>query len=348
MKKVNPFKWIAGFLFVVILFGTLILRREKEMVVLQGKTMGTTYTVKYIQESGAPTAEQISIDVETLLKEVNRQMSTWQKDSEISFFNKLPAGKYTILSYDFMQVLLHALDVAKKTDGIFDPTIGPLVNLWGFGPDGKRKVPTKEEITNTKKRVGYEKLDLNTETRELRKTVEGMYLDLSATAKGYGVDVISGHLKLQGLKNHMVEIGGEVRTMGTKSGKDWSIAIEVPSADMVKVAQKVLPLRNKSIATSGSYRNFFEKENKRYSHALNFKTGEPIQHTLVSVSVVLDSCMEADSWATALMVLGVDKGLQLAEKLNIPAYFIYRPSGQNEGRFVEKPTTAFQKIFGSP
>jgi thiamine biosynthesis lipoprotein len=348
MKKVNPYKWIAGFLFVSIILGTLILRRERAMVILQGKTMGTTYTVKYVQESGAPTANQISVDIEALLKEVNRQMSTWQKDSEISTFNQSQAGKYSVLSEDFLKVLLHAMDVAKETDGVFDPTIGPLVNIWGFGPDGKRKVPSKEEIAQASAKVGYDKLEVIPETREVRKTVEGMYLDLSASAKGFGVDVISDHLQRQGLVNHMVEIGGEVRTLGTKNGKDWSIGIEVPSTDSMKVAQKVLPLKDRAIATSGSYRNFFEKGKKKYSHAMNFKTGEPIQHTLVSVSVILDSCMEADSWATALMVLGVDKGLQLAEKLKIPAYFIYSPSGQNESRFVEKSTTAFTQLFGSP
>ena len=259
MKKVNPFKWIAGFLFVSIILGTLILRREKAMVVLQGQTMGTTYTVKYVQEPGAPTTNQISIDIEALLKEVNRQMSTWQKDSEISTFNQSPVGKYTVLSEDFLKVLLHAMEVAEKTDGVFDPTIGPLVNIWGFGPDGKRKVPSKKEINLASAKVGYEKLEVIRETREVRKTVEGMYLDLSASAKGFGVDVISDHLRRHSLINHMVEIGGEVRTLGLKSGKAWSIGIEVPSANSLNVAQKVLPLQDKAIATSGSYRNFFEK-----------------------------------------------------------------------------------------
>ncbi len=348
MKKVNPFKWAAGLLFVLIILGTLILRKEKSMIVLQGKTMGTTYTVKYLQEDGAPIAKQISIDIEQLLKEVNRQMSTWQKNSEISTFNKLPVGESITISDDFLFVVDHALDVAQKTDGVFDPTIGPLVNLWGFGPDGERKVPSEADIEEAKKKVGHDKIVVNLNEKKLSKKVEGVYLDLSASAKGFGVDVVSKHLTRQGLVNHMVEIGGEVRTSGKKNDKLWSIAIEVPAEDSYQVAQKVLPLDNLAVATSGSYRNFFKKGKKRYSHAINFKTGQPIKHTLASVSVVMKSCLEADSWATALMVMGVEDGLQLAEKLKIPAYFIYNPAGQNEESFVEKSTTAFEKLFGSP
>ena len=348
MKKVNPLKWSAGLLFVLIILGTLIMRRESEMVILQGKTMGTTYTVKYLTKKGTPIANQISIDVEQLLKEVNRQMSTWQKDSEISTFNKLSANQEMVISDDFLFVLNQALDVAEKTQGIFDPTIGPLVNLWGFGPDGERKVPSEKDITEAKKKVGHDKIVVNSSDKTISKKVDGVYLDLSASAKGYGVDVLSTHLSKHGLVDHMVEIGGEVRTSGKKNGKFWSIAIEVPAEDSFKVAQKVLPLDGLAVATSGSYRNFFKKGKKRYSHAINFKTGEPIKHTLASVSVVMKTCLEADSWATALMVMGVEDGVQLAEKLNIPAYFIYNPAGQNAESFVEKSTQAFNQLFGSP
>ncbi|MCO4794370.1 MAG: FAD:protein FMN transferase [Bacteriovoracaceae bacterium] len=346
MKKVNPIKWTLGFLFVLGLIATLVVRDKADLVVLTGKTMGTTYSIKYINKSKTPPAQIVSMDIEKLLLEVNRQMSTWQKDSEISLFNKNKKKEWVKIPDDFYYVLSLAIDVASKTDGLFDPTIGPLVNLWGFGPNGERKVPSKDKIEQAMKRVGYQKIQMDSHKKKIKKTNPEVYLDLSASAKGFGVDVVSKHLKSLGYTNHMVEIGGEVRTSGKKFNKDWTIAIEVPSEENKNVAQKTLNLKDLAIATSGSYRNFFKKENKRYSHAINFRTGKPIAHTLASVSVVHGSCLEADSWATALMVMGVDKGLELAEKLNLAAYFVYRPSGQIDGSFVEKSTTAFEKLFG--
>lgn len=339
-SKERKQKWGYALIFVGIIFVLLISRRPPPLVSLDGKTMGTTYHVKYVDNGHGIKPEAVSNDIEVLLKEVNRQMSTYLKDSEISQFNQKQDKEWFKISDDFFHVLQFSLNVAKKTKGVFDPTIGPLVNLWGFGPSGERKVPSKEKIAAAREKVGFQKIQLDPSKKSIQKQVEGLYLDLSASAKGFAVDAISQFLRRQGIENHMIEIGGEVRTAGTKYGNPWNIAIESPSTDS-KMVQKVLKLKNQSLATSGSYRNFFESQGKKYSHALDYQTGSPVDHKLISVSVLSPrNCMEADAWATALMVLGPVKGLQLAKELGIAAYFIYE-----EGQVKEAMTESFMKVL---
>ena len=201
------------------------------------------------------------------------------------------------------------------------------------------KSPT---VKKQKKKTGFEKILINGENRSIKKNAGGVYLDLSASAKGFGVDSISQFLRKQGIENHMVEIGGEVRTAGTKHGSSWKIAIESPDLKS-KLGQKILNLKNHSLATSGSYRNFFEEKGKKYSHAINYKTGKPIEHKLISVSVLSNSsCLEADSWATAFMVMGHVKGFELAKELGFGAYFIYE-----EDSIQEKMTSPFKALLGA-
>lgn len=346
MRKVNPVKLLFGFLFVAALFYILISRTKADMVQIEGRTMGTTYSIKYLDALDGQKPKEVSRKIEEILIELNDQMSTYQKDSEISKFNKSEDLEWVNVSKDFHLVLTHALEMAKITEGWFDPTIGPLVNLWGFGPTGERKKPNPKELERTMEKVGFEKIQVDEQTPRIKKLQKDVYIDLSASAKGYGVDKISHYLNETGFSNHMVEIGGEVRTSGKKDSGDWKIAIEAPDMK-TKIVQKIFFLKDKAMATSGTYRNFFENKSRRYSHAINFKTGEPVNHTLASVSVVHDNCMDADSFATALMVMGVEKGMELAEELNLAAYFIYRPAGREEGFFVEKMTSAFEKHFRS-
>ncbi len=315
---------------------------------ISGQTMGTTYNVKYLPTKNTPDKELIKVDIDQLLIEVNRQMSTYQKDSEISQFNGLPlAGQSLIISDGFVEVLSFALLVAEKTQGDFDPTIGPLVNLWGFGPEGKRKVPGIKELELARKKVGYKHLVLDREKKELKKNIPGLYLDLSASAKGHGVDQVYELLKGMGLVHFMVEIGGEVRTSGYNQKNPWRIGIERPDPNGLKrISQLILPLEEKSVATSGNYRNYFEEGGKKYSHAINYRTGEPVTHTLASVTVVSEkNCLQADSWATALMVMGPIKGLEFANRENLSAFFIFKDHNDKKGRFQLKASKKWSKMF---
>jgi len=311
--------------------------------------MGTTYSIKYYSTKTEPNIKLVNKEVNRLLIEVNRQMSTYIPTSEISRFNReIKSLTAFPISDDFFLVLKKSLEISKKTKGQFDPTIGPLVNLWGFGPSGDRKVPTEAQIEKAKSIVGFEKLNLDDQNKRISKTVDELYLDLSASAKGFGVDKISDYLESLKINNYMVEIGGEVRTKGSKGGIPWKVAIEAPHpTDQSKPFQKILELKNHAVATSGNYRNYFEKNGKKFGHTIDFRTGRPTEHTLASVSVVTKgSCTEADALATALMVMGPFQGMSFAEENGLMALFVYRPSGQTEKVFIEKSSSHFKKEFG--
>jgi FAD:protein FMN transferase len=344
MERFTRPKWILACVFVLVLMIVLFSRKNPKVIGLNGKTMGTTFHIKYIDNGHGIKRFVISDDINRLLRNINQQMSTYIKDSELSLLNQSTNLDWQNITPDLFRVLEHALNVAKSTKGAFDPTIGPLVNLWGFGPNNKRKVPKFELIEATKKRVGYRYIELKKSPLSIKKLKPDLYIDLSASAKGYGVDVVSLHLRKLGIENHMIEIGGEVRVAGTKHGKPWRVGIESPGPNYT-LGKKVLNLKNISLATSGNYRNYFESDGKKYSHGINFKTGRPVSHTLASVSVLSQKgCMDADAWATALMVLGPDKGLELAKELKIGAFFIYKKANQSDKDFIEVMTPEF-KLF---
>lgn len=334
----------------LIVLSTLLLiscTQTLDIQVLSGSTMGTTYTVKYVNVEKSLKGKDLKILIDKRLVEINNAMSTYIPSSEISKFNKLKSLEWQSISQDFYTTLKYSQFVSLKTAGAFDATIGPLVNLWGFGPTGKRKVPSKESIKSAMKQVGYKNIVIDSNSNKIKKLIPAVYVDLSASAKGYGVDAIAALLVQNNLKNFMVEIGGEIVTKGKKGKRDWKIAVEAPDpSDRKARYQKVLNVSNMAVATSGDYRNFFKEGGKKYSHTINFQTGMPVQHTLASVTVVDNaSCMVADAWATALMALGPLKGFDLAEKLGLRAYFIYKLDGQNDSAFVDKETSRFKETF---
>lgn len=311
--------------------------------------MGTTYSVKYFAEEETPDIKLLEEKINKLLVDLNNEMSTYIKTSEISKFNKTKKINTPFkISADFYKTLEISLEVASKSMGFFDPTIGPLVNLWGFGPDGKRKVPSLEEVRRAKLSVGYKKLSLVEDA--LIKKVPDLYLDLSASAKGYGVDLIAEFLEKSSVENYMVEIGGEVKTLGSKNQLPWKIGIETPdSSQNGAPIHKILKLKKEAVATSGNYRNFFEDQGKRYSHTIDFRTGNPVENNLASVTVVHpDSCAKADAWATALMAMGAEVGLVFAEENKLMAFFIYRKPGQASGPFIEAGTSHFLSFMERP
>ena len=239
--------------------------------------------------------------------------------------NKADADQWLDLPSDLSKLIGFAFDLSRKTDGKYDVSIGPLINLWGFGPEGARKIPTDLQIAKTMKISGYDKIELNIKTDKLKKRFKESYIDLSSIAKGYGVDKTAKILEGFGIKNYMVEIGGEIKTSGKKQDIPWRIAIESPRKGKNKTFNKVLNLMDCAMATSGDYRNFFKEGKKRYSHTIDSATGRPVQNDLASVTVAIPNgeCFKADAWATALMASGKDRGMELATKFDIPAHFIY-------------------------
>lgn len=287
-----------------------------------GETMGTTYNVKVSEFRPIP----LKGDMEVLLKEVNRQMSTYLADSEISQFNHSTKGHKVVIAEGFRKVVSLAKDIFRRTDGAFDPTIGPIVNLWGFGPQGRPEtIPSQDSLAKALQNVGFDHISLVGATLERQQ--DGVYLDLSAIAKGYGVDVLAQYLESRGIFNYMVEIGGELRTRGMKSQeRPWLVGIEAPSSGP-RTLMRVVNTRGRALATSGDYRNYYEKDGVRWTHILDPRTGKPVAHGLASVSVLADTCAEADGLATAMMVLGPEKSMALARRDNLPLFMIIRQAG---------------------
>ena len=286
--------------------------------------MGTGYTIKYVVASDFnQTSGQVKEQVDQLLIDINQEMSTYISDSEISQLNQNPSSTWVHLSPRLFTVLVAAESIYQLSDGAFDVTIGPLVNLWGFGPDSKSVVPNQIQIDQTKQAVGFDHVQIDKERQSLKKKKPDIYLDLSAIAKGYGVDLVGQFLSNIGIDNYMVDIGGEIKTKGTKTGKFWKIGIETPDPSL-RTIQKILAISNMTVATSGGYRNFFESGGEKFSHTIDPKTGYPVKHRLASVSVFdPESCMIADALATTLMVLGPQLGMSFVQTNDIAAYFIY-------------------------
>lgn len=293
----------------------------------QGKTMGTTLAVS-IRGAKADSLETLSAKIQARLAAVNAAMSTYQKGSEISVFNSLTPGHSLTLSSEFATVVGFALQVAERSEGAFDPTVGPLVRAWGFGAKAKSRkdAPAGNELQALLARVGYKKLKFNPKTRWLTRGGP-LELDLSAVAKGYGVDVVQALLIEQGYANHMVEIGGEVCVSGKPdSSRAWKIGIEAPSqgASSAREVLKVLQLDAGCLATSGDYRSYLELDGQKRQHTIDPRTGESVRNGVASVSVLAKSAMQADAWATAMMVMGSDKALALAKAEGMEIMVILR------------------------
>ncbi len=310
----------------------------EELTTLTGNTMGTTYSIKFLAPNAAFDSQLLQTKIDLCLQKVNRQMSTWLPDSEISRFNQSKSTQWFPVSPETALVVQTALVVSRKTDGAFDVTVGPLVNLWRFGPDKpEEELPSEEIITQTKQRVGHQFLDVRSSPPALRKSKPDLSVDLSAIAKGFGVDQVAGVLDAHSVANYLVEIGGEVRTLGVKpNGEPWKVGIEKPTP-MARSVQTPIELSGRGLATSGGYRNFRVIDGKRYSHTIHPKTGKPVEHQLASVSVVAENCMLADAYATAFLVLGPDAGYDWAKSQGVAALFIVQEGDQ----FLEKATPAF-------
>lgn len=311
---------------------------EPKIWEISGGIFGTTYHINVVLPEDEQRLQTLAQGIEQELEKVDQAMSTWKPDSELSLLNQKPdQTEWTTLSAPLFEVIQTAQEISELSDGAFDITIGPIVNLWGFGPEARpEQVPSDEELSALRRVTGWEFLELDPGKRAIRST-EPQYLDLSAIAKGYGVDAVARYLDSEGVDAYLVEIGGEVRVAGRKPGGDaWRLAVEEPTEGERRV-NKVVALQEKAMATSGDYRNYYESEGQRYSHTIDPDTGKPITHNLASVTVLADDCMTADALATAFNVMGFERAQALATRENIPAYFIVR----GENGFETHQTPAF-------
>lgn len=334
---------------VLILFYRATAASELTEITWSGQTMGTTYRITVVEPRlTSDQLKDLQSNAVSRLKEINRQMSHFQPDSELSQFNRAPAGKPFPVSAELANVTRFALELCRKSDGAFDPTIAPLINLWGFGEKiSARAIPSEDQIRAALQNTGCKHITV-TPRNELVKDLPEVSLNLSAVAKGFAVDEITALLQRHKLTNACVSIGGEVRVLGhNKRQTPWLIGISAPIEfwrDNDPLAAAV-PLSDLAISTSGDYQQFFfDEQGRRLCHILNPKTGCPVQHNLGSVSVVATNSMLADALATTLFVLGHDAGMQFIENwTNAAALFIVR---ENPNRFRIIPSSRFSSITG--
>ena len=314
-----------------------------EPMTLQGKTMGTTYSITLSKPEKDLTATALQSDIDQLLLSVNEQMSTYIDDSEISQFNQAPIGEWFAVSPDFIEVVSLSQTLSEQSQGQFDATIGPLIELWGFGRQAVSKVPSEAAIAEAKLKTGWRYLEIDSSSHRLKRN-KPIALNLSAIAKGFGVDKIAQYLDSIGLEDYLVEIGGEIRVKGVNpQSKPWRLGIEKPTLNQ-QSAQQIVKLNNASIATSGDYRNYFEENGLRYSHTINPETGKPVRHNIASVTVIAPTAALADGYATAFNVMGLENALPLAEKQNLSAFFIIYDQN-SETAYREVMTSDFDQYF---
>lgn len=302
-----------------LIIGTILIIKHQHNMPYQhdrGSVFGTFYSITYQCDN------DLQKEIEAELKKVDQALSMFNQESIISKVNR---NEKVELNEMFLQVITLAQKVSQDTDGAFDITVAPLVNAWGFGFKTGDK-PSGTSIDSLMSTVGYKKISLK--GRQLFKENKNTMLDCSAIAKGYGSDVVAAFLKKRGIDNFMVEIGGEVVTQGISEKRvPWRIGVTKPTDDSLSVdneLQTVLNVTNKAMATSGNYRNFYYKDGKKYAHTIDPKTGYPVQHSLLSATVLADNCATADAYATSFMVMGIEKAKGVLERHpELMAYFIY-------------------------
>ena len=321
-----PTHFRANFLICMVLVSVLAACGEQRAAEYQlsGSAMGTSFTVAVVTEL-AFDRQHLQAQIVATLENIEQRMSTYRDNSELSQFNHSSSTDWTPVSRELCEAVDDAIEIGHLTDGAFDITVGALVNLWGFGPDDSRKEPpSAEAIEAVMSATGREYLHADCEIPAIRKDHTDIYIDLSAYAKGLAADHIAALLDNENIANYLVEIGGDLRARGHNANNaKWRIAIERPDQPGNAV-EKIIHVHDLSVATSGDYRNFFEFEGRRYSHTIDPRTGRPVTHNLASVTVLGESAAFADAMATAMMVLGPEAGMALAEREDIAADLLLR------------------------
>jgi thiamine biosynthesis lipoprotein len=301
----------------------------------EGTAMGTTWRVT------APCAGDVRAEIEAELAQVDAEMSTYRADSALSRFNAAPAGAWTDVPAPVVDVVDAALQLSRESSGAFDVTVGPLVDLWGFGPPGVvGAVPDAAAVMAARDRVGYAALVVRRSPPALQKTRD-VEVDLTSVAEGHGVDRVAERLVRAGCRDMLVEIGGEIRARGVNAaGEPWRVGVEVPDPDRHGAVQRIVPLTDSALSTSGDYRNFFVAHGRRYSHIIDPRTGYPVDHALASVTVLHASTMWADGYSTLLLVLGPEDGWAFAVAHDLAALFIVRGESGFEERYTPRLAAA--------
>jgi FAD:protein FMN transferase len=336
LAALRPWPWLAALALLTAC------DPSPEPINLSGSAMGTRWSVQLREHPTAVPLSALQAQIEAELERLEQQMSTWRPDSDISRFNRARAGDVLSVPDDFSAVLQAALAVAEASAGAFDPSIGPLVELWGFGPGATdEQVPDPAALAAARAAVGWQRIEFDPASGRLTQP-GGLMLDFSAIAKGHAVDRLAAVLETHHIVHYLVEIGGELRSRGQRpDGRGWRIAIERPLAGQQEV-QRILAPGDQAMATSGSYRNFFEADGRRHAHAIDPRSGEPIRHRLVSVTVLHASCLQADALATALLVLGPQDGLAFARQQRLAALLLVE---RDDGGFDQRVTPRFAEMF---
>ncbi|WP_256730393.1 FAD:protein FMN transferase [Pseudomonas sp. ANT_H12B] len=305
-----------------------------------GPTMGSTYSIKYVRHAGLPAPAEVRIQVEKILAEVDQQMSTYRSDSDIERFNDLPANRCQKMPAPILELVRVGEQLSQQSEGSFDLTVEPLLNLWGFGPQSREeKVPTAEALAEATLRVGHAHLRIDGDQLCKDAAVE---VDFNSIAAGYAVDTIAAKLVAMGIHNYLVEATGELKAAGKKlDGSPWRIALEEPRDDQ-QVAERIIAVDGYGVSTSGDYRNYFEQDGRRYSHTFDARTVAPVSHNLASVTVINPSALMADGLSTLLLILGPERGWDYAEKHDIGAFFVIRA----DTGFVTRTNQAFERLSG--
>lgn len=307
----------------IVIFFTGCNSNKKSLITVEGNAQGTTYHISYISDDG----NNHKTAIDSLLKKIDISMSTWLPGSIISRINNNDHS--VIVDQYFIDVFNKSLEVSDKTDGLFDVTVGPLVNSWGFG---FTKKATMDSITidSLLHFIGYKMLKL--EGNKIIKAKPEIKIDFNAIAQGYSVDVLANYLESKGIDNYLVELGGELKAKGKKENENWKIGIDKPieKATSERKLEAVINLNNKALATSGNYRKFYEENGQKFSHIIDPRTGYPAKQNLLSATVIADDGITADAYATAFMVMGLQKSMQFLEDnkdLKLEVYFIYDDNG---------------------
>ncbi len=309
-----------------------------------GSAFGTNFSVKIVAPPAELDTGELGAEIEAALARIDRRVSTWRADSEVSRFNGYAGLHWFPVSTETCALVAEALTHSAATAGAFDITVGPLVDLWGFGPEpAGASPPAAADIEMLLAGTGYRSLHADCMRNALRKDVASVRIDLSAFAKGYAVDVVAGLLEARALADFLVEIGGEMRMRGLNGrGEDWAIAIESPLPGE-RAVHRILRLSDTAVATSGDYRNFFESDGRRYSHTIDPRTGYPVAHRAAAVTVLADTAARADALATALLVMGPEAGLEFADGEGLAALFLLR----DDGAIIERSSPAFAAEAGA-
>lgn len=309
---------------VVLLWALIGCEPTDKSVRLEGSIFGTSWSLVYVPEEVSPESSVIEASVLEAFEVVDSTMNTYVPDTALSRFNQMPVGEVIEMGWDFAYLVSEAQRITRLSDGAYDVTVGPLLDLWGFGPQGPKLYPSEQEVEAAKAVTGWSLIAWNPTNRLLSKRQSGVEIELSSIAKGYAVDLGADALDELGIENFLLEVGGEMQARGVSPrGDHWRVAIERPEMARSGV-QAALSVTDVGIATSGDYRNYFEVDGVRYSHLIDPRTGYPIRHDLVSVTVIHPSTAIADAWATAMAVMGSEASLALAEARHMAIYVIRR------------------------